>query len=564
MAGDVLDSAPTLDSATIEYNYDRASRLTKVTDTTSVQGGTPACLTREYAFDKNGNRTSKTTESCTTTPANNTLTWTYDNADRFTTPSGYVYDGVGRVTTMPGNDTPKAELAGTNIAIEYYVDDAVRTLDGTVYTRDAAGRVTSDGELTRYYTDSSDNASWTKKASDVEWSLPGLNGDLAASKNVAGTGAGTLEVPIVNPHGDILTQVIVPATGTPTGISPWAPTDEYGNQLQPLYQWAGVSPTQLSGTTWEGGLGYGWLGAKEREVHASGLTLMGARVYNPYSGSFTSVDPIFGGNTTAYAYPQDPINQHDVSGEGCVPCIPVGVALGKWAIKKLAKPKPRTCRNSSDQDTPVLMGDGTLKFIADVEYGDEVWASDPETGEAGPRQVVGLIRHAGPHVMVRVVLANGTVFDATDEHPVWVAQRKLPLLGRAWVDAIDLRVGDRVVGIDGELVTVMELTVIEKELTAYNLTVADLETYYIGDEPVLVHNTNCIGPADSKYWKSFKNYRGRIKINGKNGSKRQYYYWDFTHNDIEVFNHKKKHIGSMNPVTGRMYKAGISHRRFPE
>ena len=41
---------------------------------------------------------------------------------------------------------------------------------------------------------------------------------------------------------------------------------------------------------------------------------MGARLYNNITGHFTSVDPVPGGNTTAYTYPQDPINQYDLDG----------------------------------------------------------------------------------------------------------------------------------------------------------------------------------------------------------------------------------------------------------
>lgn len=42
---------------------------------------------------------------------------------------------------------------------------------------------------------------------------------------------------------------------------------------------------------------------------------MGARLYNPITGLFTSIDPVFGGNDTPYAYPNDPINKQDTTGE---------------------------------------------------------------------------------------------------------------------------------------------------------------------------------------------------------------------------------------------------------
>ena len=42
---------------------------------------------------------------------------------------------------------------------------------------------------------------------------------------------------------------------------------------------------------------------------------MGARQYVPLLGRFLSVDPIASGNTTAYNYPNDPIDGNDVSGQ---------------------------------------------------------------------------------------------------------------------------------------------------------------------------------------------------------------------------------------------------------
>ncbi|WP_309081482.1 RHS repeat-associated core domain-containing protein, partial [Zhihengliuella sp.] len=78
--------------------------------------------------------------------------------------------------------------------------------------------------------------------------------------------------------------------------------DEYGNPATTL-------PATGAGTR------YGWHGADQRATNpTSGLILMGARLYNPATGLFTTRGPIAGGNTTTYAYPQDPINQEDTSG----------------------------------------------------------------------------------------------------------------------------------------------------------------------------------------------------------------------------------------------------------
>jgi len=42
---------------------------------------------------------------------------------------------------------------------------------------------------------------------------------------------------------------------------------------------------------------------------------MGVRLYNPATGTFSSVDPVPGGNTTTFTYPQDPVNQLDLDGK---------------------------------------------------------------------------------------------------------------------------------------------------------------------------------------------------------------------------------------------------------
>jgi RHS repeat-associated protein len=74
----------------------------------------------------------------------------------------------------------------------------------------------------------------------------------------------------------------------------------------------GAVPATRTGTTSDA-----WHGSAQRGYeHGGGLNqiLMGARSYLPELGIFTATDPIEGGNTTTYAYPQDPINHSDLSG----------------------------------------------------------------------------------------------------------------------------------------------------------------------------------------------------------------------------------------------------------
>jgi hypothetical protein len=73
------------------------------------------------------------------------------------------------------------------------------------------------------------------------------------------------------------------------------------------------------------------------------------------------------------------------------------------------------------------MADGTRKPIKDVRVGDTVLATDPETGESGPRRVTTLIQGDGEKRLVDVTLkTDGSAgltarkITAADGHPFWV------------------------------------------------------------------------------------------------------------------------------------------------
>ncbi len=139
--------------------------------------------------------------------------------------------------------------------------------------------------------------------------------------------------------------------------------------------------------------------------------------------------------------------------------------------------------NSFTADTPVAMADGSTKRIADVELGDLVVATDPETGETAARPVTKLIRHSGGHEMADVELSDGAIIRATAEHPFWDATTS------TFAYARDLAVGDEVMALDGTLLDVTAVVLHDQDLTAYNLQIDGIHTYYAGDTPVLVHNS---------------------------------------------------------------------------
>ncbi|NIK62307.1 polymorphic toxin-type HINT domain-containing protein [Kribbella shirazensis] len=149
------------------------------------------------------------------------------------------------------------------------------------------------------------------------------------------------------------------------------------------------------------------------------------------------------------------------------------------------------CFRSFSGETLVEMGDGTRKPISQVKVGDEVLATDPETGERGPRKVTHLWVHTDTLLELEV---EGGTLTTTEDHPFWNATDS------AYQRADQLDPGDKLLGADGRLVRVIGLSAgSHRVATAYNLTVDDIHTYYVlvGSTPVLVHNSNGCGTVGS-------------------------------------------------------------------
>lgn len=310
------------------YRQDAAGRVTSVAETIGEK-----CVTRTYGFSPASDRTSSAVYapaadgSCQTSTPASSRTWTYDTANRVTT-AGYTYDELGRTTTVPAVDTG-APGAGP-VTATYHADDLVDTVTQngrtTDYTIDVTGeRVrswtdNSTGEVVRninHYDEDGDSPAWTQEGEGrytrVIAGLSGMTAILDSDSAVA-------DWQIVDLSGDVVATV----HSGDEGLSSTNVADEYGR------------PSDSESV---GKQRYGWLGSQQRAADApSGIMLMGVRLYNPTTGRFLQVDPIYGAGCNAYEYTcADPVDKTDLNGKW--PCwtkkCMLKAAAKKWkALKK--------------------------------------------------------------------------------------------------------------------------------------------------------------------------------------------------------------------------------------
>ncbi|MFE7526349.1 ricin-type beta-trefoil lectin domain protein [Kitasatospora sp. NPDC057542] len=150
--------------------------------------------------------------------------------------------------------------------------------------------------------------------------------------------------------------------------------------------------------------------------------------------------------------------------------------------------------NSFPPDTPVLMADGSARPIGEIQPGDAVTATDPQTGESSSEAVTAkIIGHDDTQFTELTLSAPGqkTTPQATEtlvstaHHPYWDETTK------TWTNAQDLQAGHQLYSPGHGLVVLLAThTYTTAPQTAHNLTVANLHTYYVlaGATPVLVHN----------------------------------------------------------------------------
>ncbi|MEW1629729.1 polymorphic toxin-type HINT domain-containing protein [Streptomyces sp. NPDC089173] len=151
---------------------------------------------------------------------------------------------------------------------------------------------------------------------------------------------------------------------------------------------------------------------------------------------------------------------------------------------------PTTRNHSFPPGTQVLLADGTTKPIEELDLGDEVLVTDPESGKTTVRDVVATITTEDDKNFVDLTLIGKSGITqslvSTTTHPFWSASEG------AWVDAGDLRIGMTLRAPGGDTVALESVRYFDGRQRTHDLTIAGIHTYYVlaGETPVLVHNSN--------------------------------------------------------------------------
>ena len=128
--------------------------------------------------------------------------------------------------------------------------------------------------------------------------------------------------------------------------------------------------------------------------------------------------------------------------------------------------------------TPTLTVTGVMP-IEEIRAGDRVLAQNPQTGELAYKTVQRVtLRPARPLIKIGT---GAETLSATRGHPFWVN-------GKGWLPAKQLKVGDVLHTLHGA--AVIDSLAEAPAQEAYNLVVSDFNSYFAGNQQVLVHDNS--------------------------------------------------------------------------
>jgi RHS repeat-associated protein len=646
------------------YSYDNAGRITELREQASGQTAQSQCFTydaqtrlehaltttaascagvttsdfkgtapyqSDYTYDRIGNLQSVTdTNAAGQATKRDHLYPGYDDSGTWTTANADQPHGIRKTNHIVGGTTTSSDTLTYNP-------------DGTMLKRIEPGTGTSTAKTTDYTwtplgrlatvtTTKSTGSELTRYTYDAD-------GNLLVRTNPAATVAYLGATEVTTTDGKTVTAtryytcgtatVAMRTTNSDTGKVTYLTVDNQASTQLAIDAGTGTTTRrrytpfgdERSGTL-PAGTDHGFLGKTEDTT--AGLSLLGARAYDPALGRFLSPDPLIAPyepqNLSSYSYSHnDPINFSDPTGmrEECAwtgdPCprphvLNTGggggqedaslwtIALGEsagvaegfvetgdslsiacwiddefcaydgnvetvheameflgadttanqywWAVghgneaaavagagKVIAAARAlskraaalRACAggNSFTPETEVELADGDTKKIADLKTGDNILATDPETGTTEARAVLATIIGSGKKDLTELTIDTGrsdATIIATSDHPFWS-----PSQG-AWLDAADLKPGMTLQTDTSDTVTLQATRNFRQQQKTRNLTIDGLHTYYVlaGETPVLVHNSNGLcGTAalENGDWQHIldRHRPGGAKVDAKSG-----------------------------------------------
>ncbi|WP_405851451.1 polymorphic toxin-type HINT domain-containing protein [Streptomyces sp. NBC_01369] len=525
---------------TTSYGFDMAGILTSITSGTQEIG---------FELDAVGR------EKTATMPGGVARTTGYDKTGTITSIAyaqgtsnigdlHYTRDERALQTGLTGS-LANVALPAAETGTVFGKDNRITTYGGRSFTYDADGQLKTDGIRDYTWNARGQLSGLTKAGQNSSFGYDALG--TRSTKTVGGTTNKFLtdgSNPLVEQNGTGDTTATVATSGldefltrTENGATQIYLTDALGSVIG-LANSDGTIATKYAydpngRATTTGAASSNPYTFTGRENDGTGLLYYRDRYYDPETGRFISQDPIGqAGGTNLYQYAlSSPTTYTDPTGDNpmIAACAVGGLMDGgiDWAFQRLSGRKVNwgqvgnaaltgcmlgmagealsafmaargtmragSCltRNSFTADTPVLMADGTRKPIKDIKTGDKVLATDPQTGETGPRTVTALIEGNGEKQLVDLTIDTGQAqntkndhITATEGHPFWV-----PALHQ-WVEAGSLKAGQWLRTSAGTWVQITATKHRAQSTKVYNLTVDDLHTYYVlaGATPVLVHN----------------------------------------------------------------------------
>ncbi len=184
---------------------------------------------------------------------------------------------------------------------------------------------------------------------------------------------------------------------------------------------------------------------------------------------------------------------------------------GEAAFQQAIKQAAEGCSFPGDTGVATLYG---LVSIAKLHVGDSVLAEDLATGKVEPEKIEAVIAEAVKPLM-QIQLSDGSTLSVTTNHPFW-GESGPGIAKPGWVEAGNLRVGDKLGTEDGRGVTITGLRYNVGYAHVYTLTVTSDHDFFVGTAEVLVHNCTFLGKLRPLPDSQGFGYKYQRFITGKN------------------------------------------------